>query len=266
MDYQIERLSAQNIQRLVSLYRKVFDPAASKSHLLKKYDTRAVGVDYVGFIAIAPSGIAAAFYGVIPCHFQINGKTVIAAQSADTMTHPDFRKKGLFQVLAKKTYDLARKLNIKFIFGFPNQDSYLGFVKLGWKFLPDQLQVFSMKTSSVAYARLLKRLPFLSDLYNSILVRILGHDRIFPSFFDHEVTTSVKHDDTFCAYKTYYCSYIVNINGASAWIRIDGALKVGVVKGLNKSNSLYFLKKLKSLALRCGCSEVIFMTSKHSSI
>lgn len=266
MNYQIERLSAQNIHHLVSLYRKVFDQATSKSFLLKKYDTKAIGVEYVGFIAIAPSGIAAAYYGVIPCYFQINGETVVAAQSADTMTHPEFRKKGLFQLLGKKTYDLACKLNIKFIFGFPNQDSYPGFVKLGWKFLPDQLQVFSMKTGSLACARLLKRLPLLSELYNFILVTVLGHVRILPSFFDDDVTSGVKHDDTFCAYKTYYRTYIVNINGAFAWIRMDGALKVGAVKGLNKSNSLYFLKRLKSLASRSGCSEVTFITSKYSAL
>ena len=266
MDYQIERLSAQNIQHLVSLYHKVFHQVTSKSFLLRKYDTKAVGIDYVGFIAFAPSGIAAAYYGVIPCYFQINGETVVAAQSADTMTHPDFRKEGLFKLLAKKTYDLARKLNIQFIFGFPNQDSYHGFVKLGWKFVPDQLQVFSMKTGSMPYARMLKHIPFLSDLYNSILVSVLGQDRVFPSFFDDQATTGVKHDHTFCAYKTYYRTYIVNIEGASAWIRIDGALKVGAVKGLNKSNCQYFLARLKSQASRWGCSEVIFITSKYSAL
>ena len=266
MDYQIERLSAQNIQHLVSLYRTVFDQAVSKSFLLKKYDTGAVGVDYVGFIAIADSGIVAAYYGVIPCSFQSNGKTVVAAQSADTMTHPDFRKKGLFQMLAQKTYELARSLNIQFVFGFPNQDSYPGFVKLGWKFLPDQLQVFSMKTGTIAYGRVLKHLPFLSHLYGSILVRVFGHDRITPTFFDDEATTGVKHDETFCTYKTYHSTYIASINECSAWIRIDGALRVGAVKGLNKSNSLYFLNRLKSIASRWGCSEVTFITSKYSSL
>lgn len=264
MEYQIERLSAQNIHHLVSLYLKVFGQVTSKSFLLKKYDTKAIGVDYVGFIAIAPSGIAAAYYGVIPCNFQISGERVVAAQSADTMTHPDFRKKGLFQLLAKKTYELAPTLNIQFIFGFPNQDSYPGFVKLGWKFLPDQLQVFSVKTGSIAYGRLLRRPPVLSHLYDSIISRVLGGERITPAFFDDEATIGQTHDETFCSYKTYHSTYIVPINGGSAWIRMDGALKVGAVKGLNKSNSLHFLKRLKEIASRWGCSEVTFITSKHS--
>ncbi|HET9432970.1 MAG TPA: GNAT family N-acetyltransferase [Chitinophagaceae bacterium] len=266
MDYQIERLSAQNIHHLVSLYRKAFGQVTSKSFLLKKYDTKAIGVDYVGFIAIANSGIVAAYYGVIPCNFQIDGETVVAAQSADTMTHPDFRKKGLFQLLAQKTYELARNLNIQFIFGFPNQDSYPGFVKLGWKFFPDQLQVFSMKTGTIAYGRLLRRLPFLSRLFDSIMNRVLGHDQVSPSFFDDELTIGLTHDETFCTYKTYHSTCIVSINGGSAWIRMDGALKVGALKGINRNNSLQFLKRLKSIASRWGCSEVTFITSKYSSL
>ena len=266
MEYQIERLSAQNIHHLVSLYLKVFGQVTSKSLLLKKYDTKAIGVDYVGFIAIAPSGIAAAYYGVIPCNFQISGERVVAAQSADTMTHPDFRKKGLFQLLAKKTYDLAHTLNIQFIFGFPNQDSYPGFVKLGWKFLPDQLQVFSMQTGTIAYSRLLRRLPLLAHLYHSIMRRILGHERVTPAFFDDNVTTGQTHDETFCTYKTYNSTYIVSINSGSAWIKMDGTLKVGAIKGLNKSNSLHFLRRLKSIASRWGCNEVTFITSKYSAL
>jgi hypothetical protein len=244
----------------------VFDRRTSKSFLLKKYNTKAIGVEYVGFIAFGSSGVAAAYYGVIPCYFQINGETVVAAQSADTMTHPDFRKKGLFQLLAKKTYDLATNLNIKFIFGFPNQDSYRGFVNLGWKFLPDQLQVFSLKASTIAWSWLINRIPFLSDLYNFILVRSFGQDRVLPSFFNDEGTTGVKHGEIFCAYKTYYRTYIVNLYGASVWMRMDGVIKVGAVKGLDKSNSLYILARLKSLASRWGCSEVVFITSKYSAL
>ena len=266
MDYQIERLSAQHIPHLVSLYHKVFDRLVSNAFFLKKYDTKAVGVSYVGFIAIAPTGIVAAYYGVIPCNFRLNGKTVVAAQSADTMTHPDFRKKGLFQMLAKRTYDLARQLNIQFIFGFPNQDSYPGFVKLGWKFLPDHLQVFSMKTGAVAYAKIVRRFPFLYRLYNFTLLRILASTRVTPSFFDDNGSDGVKHDDTFCSYKTYFDTYIVFVNGAYAWIRADGVLRVGAVKGVDKSNSAHFLERVRSLAAKMGCSEVTFITSKHSTL
>jgi hypothetical protein len=123
-----------------------------------------------------------------------------------------------------------------------------------------------MKTGTIAYGRLVKRLPFLSHLYDSILVRVLGHNRVTPTFFDDEVTIGVKHDETFCRYKTYHNTYIVSINGCSAWIRMDGVLRVGAVKGIDKGKFLHFLKRLKSIAARWGCSEVTFITSKYSSL
>ncbi len=264
MDYRIEKLSAENIRHLIPLYKTVFHQKVSHKFLLKKYDTRSVGPEFVGFIAYTPNGVAVAYYGVIPCFFQLNGKKVVAAQSADTMTHPDHRKKGLFQNLALKTYALAAEQNIKFVFGFPNQDSFPGFMKLNWQFLPDQLQAFTIKAANFSYSRLLYRTPGLFSLYNILLNGFFGVEHPDKSFFKEKISDGMIHDDTFCLYKKYNTTHIITIDKVKAWIKVDGKLKVGAVQGLNENNAAGFLKRLTTIASRLGCGEVIFMTSKYS--
>lgn len=63
----------------------------------------------------------------------IDGKEKGAALSMNTMTHPDYQGRGIFPELAMHVYKQCEDSGIELIFGFPNENSYIGFVKkLGW--------------------------------------------------------------------------------------------------------------------------------------
>jgi hypothetical protein len=180
------------------------------------------------------------------------------------MTHPHHRKKGLFQKLAQMTYTLAAQQGIKFVFGFPNQDSYPGFIKLNWQFLRDQLQVFTIKAARFKYARILYKTPGLFPLYSHFMNARFGVDAPGTSFFSEKNSDGVIHDDVFFQYKKYVNTHVVTIDKVKAWIKIDGNLKVGAVHGLTSGNASGFLQRLTTFASRLGCGDVIFITSKHS--
>jgi GNAT superfamily N-acetyltransferase len=72
------------------------------------------------------------YYAIIPYKIKYHQKTIIAAQSVDTATHPNYRGLGIFTRLAKKVYESAGK-RYPFIFGFPSEMAHQGFIKLGWK-------------------------------------------------------------------------------------------------------------------------------------
>jgi len=60
--------------------------------------------------------------------------------SLDTMTHPDYRKRGLFFDLATMVYEKAKKSNIDVVYGFPNKNSFHALSKrLNWIFPDDFL-------------------------------------------------------------------------------------------------------------------------------
>ncbi len=72
-------------------------------------------------------------YAIVPVKAKVGSKIILAAQSLDTMTHPDYRHQKIFETLAKQVYDEAKGDDILLIYGFPNKFSYPGFIKrLNW--------------------------------------------------------------------------------------------------------------------------------------
>ncbi|MGB8839787.1 MAG: GNAT family N-acetyltransferase [Aliidongia sp.] len=76
-------------------------------------------------------------YTVLPTPLILDGVGISGAQSVDTMTHPDFRGRGMFLSLARSCYEEAAN-DIAVMYGLPNENSYPGFIKhLGWMHLDD---------------------------------------------------------------------------------------------------------------------------------
>lgn len=73
-------------------------------------------------------------YAVSPQYLQIGKSKFLATLSMATMTHPDFIGLGIFGGLANSLYEkLEAQLNVKAIWGFPNNNSHAGFIKnLNW--------------------------------------------------------------------------------------------------------------------------------------
>ncbi len=73
-------------------------------------------------------------YAVIPMNVQVHKNLVKAALSVNTMTHPDYERQGIFTYLAEEVYEKCQREDFRFVYGFPNENSYYGFTrKLGWK-------------------------------------------------------------------------------------------------------------------------------------
>lgn len=68
------------------------------------------------------------FYCVMPQIYWINGKKILGSISLNTLVREDFRGMGIFTVLAKECFEECKKRKIHFTLGFPNQNSYPGFI------------------------------------------------------------------------------------------------------------------------------------------
>jgi len=88
-----------------------------------------------GIIRLAEAdGRIVAQYAIAPTLLKIGSKVIKSSLSLDTMTHPDYRRRGMFEVLSKEVYSEAASIGIDIVYGFPNrQTSYPGFIsKLDW--------------------------------------------------------------------------------------------------------------------------------------
>lgn len=61
------------------------------------------------------------------------GKSFQAVRAVDTVTHPDWRGKGIFSRLTSTLLEEIAKEGVSFVFNTPNQFSKPGYLKLGWK-------------------------------------------------------------------------------------------------------------------------------------
>lgn len=82
-----------------------------------------------------------AHYACIPVEWVISGRIVKGIHSMATVTHPDYRGKGLFKLLAQRTYDIAKKEGYEFVSGVANANSYPGFIKHLGFYLIERLDV-----------------------------------------------------------------------------------------------------------------------------
>ena len=90
--------------------------------------TRRVMVD------LAWSGsVLAGHYAVSPVIIYMEGQEYLTGLSMTTMTHPDYRGRGLFVTLAESVYSRMAREGMALVWGFPNDLSHRGFVRdLAW--------------------------------------------------------------------------------------------------------------------------------------
>ncbi len=266
-EYSFVRLNKDNLKDLIFLYKAAFNEITDLSFLEKKYNTSFFGKEDVGFIAYhQASKTPAAYYGVFPIRMDLHGKELLAAQSGDTMTHPDHRGKGLFIKLAMQTYSLAKDLGIHFVFGFPNENSYPGFVKkLNWQHYSN-VNHYKFKGSVFPMDKIVKKLPFLRGIHNLILPKTDT-----SSYFANSLAVqqsnfgNVKHDPAFFKYKTYAPSFIVEIAGVKCWLKVDGRVWVGDIDYCDETKFNEVVDGLIAFTKRKLCSGLMFSVMENST-
>lgn len=262
--YSIYRISKNHINDLISISESAFNLSPPEDYYINKNLTDDFGPSYLGFIAFDSQSEAAAFYGVYSCQMILDGKVYSAVQSGDTMTHKNHTGKGLFIKLASLTYELCSKLNISFVFGFPNYNSYPGFVKkLNWT-CPGNLKEYRVKVFTLPLLKLAKKVPLLGLPYKLYLTFV----NYFFSFRNYVMKSSVicngvggVHRTTeFMNYK-FKCgkSFVLAMKSGKVWLKADGYLILGDAEpSENKFNDL--VNELKRYAFIIGADEVIFQT------
>jgi GNAT superfamily N-acetyltransferase len=65
--------------------------------------------------------------------FQAGDRTINAVRAVDTVTHPEYRRYGIFSALTHHAVERIRNSNIDLIFNTPNAMVLPGYLKLGWQ-------------------------------------------------------------------------------------------------------------------------------------
>lgn len=125
-----QKVEFKNLERFIEIFQLCFNIKVNETYFEWKYKSNPDGevIAFEAFDTVRNKVVA--FYGVMPEKYTIAGVEKTIYQSMDTMTHPDYRNKGLFIKLANLTYDYLKEKNGKsYLIGIPGSNSYYGFVK-----------------------------------------------------------------------------------------------------------------------------------------
>jgi len=268
-EYHIERLSNDNLTDVEKLHAAVYGKVPPPGLFSMKYDTAFTGIQCIGFVAYSKLHLPIAFYAVIPCFLKFEDEIVLAAQSADTMTHPEYRNKGLFVELAMITYQLCENSGIRLVFGFPNQNSMPGFInKLGWK-MTERMDCFIITAATFSLSAFLKKIPVLKNWYAGFQQRLLRkyvvqQQGVTNSVFN-DGYAGVYRDHHYLKYKTYSYTRVIKIDNATLWIKMSSILLVGDIS-VTPGDFEDMMNKLKKLAQKMGLKEIHFHASPGTTM
>jgi hypothetical protein len=269
-EYSIKRIDASSLKDIRYLYWEVHKIKEPINFFRKKFDTSFTGVSNIGFVAYDKNNLPAAFYGIFPCFIEYHGARILAAQSGDTMTHPAHQGKGLFTTLAKMTYELAKENEIQFVYGFPNKNSYPGFIKkLNWVH-KENIKAYAIKIKTIPLAKIAKKINLLKPLYTTYCQSVLFFFKSDKSHFDNSIIDDelggVQRSTDFFKYKEYSPKFIIRLHNKCIWLKIDGRLWLGDVEKCAEKDFQIILKKLKKISFLLGVDIMVFHTSPDTNI
>ncbi len=129
--FEIFKNNGENLDELIKLAKTYYSDSdiINKKYLNWQYYNNPAGKPFLFTSKEIKTQELAGQYLVIPIEFNVFNKKYTGTLSLNTLTSPKYQGKGLFTKMAKATYEDCEDKNAMFTIGFPNPNSYPGFVK-----------------------------------------------------------------------------------------------------------------------------------------
>ncbi|MFT4524337.1 MAG: hypothetical protein ACI85F_000478 [Bacteroidia bacterium] len=265
--YRTERLDDSNLKDVQFLYKKIFGKRISLENLTKKYDTSYTGIKHVTFLAYDGTK-PIAFYGALPQLMNHKGETILAVHTCDSLTLPDYQRKGLHKMLALKAYDLMKEQGVRFVYAFHSENTFHSCKKLDWE-LGITIRGFTIKTAGLPFVKALRKFrPFIGPLNRYNRNVLLPFQIPVETFENSNSNSGLYHvyDQAFFSYKCFTNNLVIKIENVKFWLNITSRVSVGDVVFESETDLLKGIKKLKKLTSQIGLNEILFQTTPGSKI
>ncbi|HZS74961.1 MAG TPA: GNAT family N-acetyltransferase [Candidatus Nitrosotalea sp.] len=119
-------------KQILELFRKTYDKEMTKEFWNWRFEKYPFKQSLIRLSFFDEQLVA--HYLLQPAKLLFKSCEIDALYSMTTMTDPNFSGQGLMTKLANEVYDIGRKLNYRFVYGFANRNSnYMFSKKLGFK-------------------------------------------------------------------------------------------------------------------------------------
>ena len=129
-DWEIFKYEEGNLSEMISITKQNYGEIeiSDEKFLQWQYFKNPVG-DALIKLAKSENNEIVGQYIIIPMKIKVDKEIIKGTLSLNTLTRKDYRGKGIFTGLAESAYKQCKEDGLDFTYGFPNQNSYLGFVK-----------------------------------------------------------------------------------------------------------------------------------------
>ena len=221
---------------------------------------------YIGHMAydqLTPIG----FYGLIITEFTFNKEIVQIGQSVNTTILSKYRKYNLFYHLAELTNSLARKENIKFIYGLPNRPDLFHSI-LEWEYLgPMHKYYFHISTFPLAKIcwKFFRLRPFFLWYFHIVTKRFGTNVRNLSSVKNSiDINFYNLRSERYIDQKISLGASVLSIRNTRLVVGVDYRLKIGEIEDVSLAEFDSILKKLKRLCFWLGITEICFSVDSKS--
>jgi len=265
-EYTIERINDNNLHDVGLLHHAIYGSHLPKGYYHKKYGTAYTGATYTGFIAYN-NRLPIAFYGVVPCFLQCGETRVLAAQSTDTMTHPEYRKKGLLTEVHRYVLNLSREEGIKILFGFGNQDSIPIYKhKYNWEEngIMDRFEIPVRANQIIGFLRTKPVLKNIFTFYQKAVLKryVLPQAGINSQDIQHGYC-GVYRDQQYLEHKKYNDTIVISIGKSKVWVKTSNDLMIGDIELIDNTLD-EVIAGIKKMAKQLGIQKIHFIASRPS--
>ena len=125
------------LEDYANLLSKVYQRDISPQHIIWKHNTSPMGPSLISYALNNQEEMVAA-----RAFWPMYNEAAPLFQPCDTVTRPDFQRRGLFSKLTLACLDVVPDNSA--IVNFPNHNSFPGYLKLGWKLLEENKKVFGI--------------------------------------------------------------------------------------------------------------------------
>lgn len=130
VNYRELRMDDDDISEYISLFNQVFSGEKMTENLFRwKNLDNPCGPSIITVAEESDRFIGACSFWA--SHLLLDNQPVLCYQSCDTMVHPSFRRSGVFSMIIP-ALEMVRGRGGDMVYGFPNENSFPLFRKLGW--------------------------------------------------------------------------------------------------------------------------------------
>lgn len=122
-EFALRRGTAEDFPSVTRLSRAVYGVDRSMENIRWLYEKNPAGPCSFWLAEDRQTGVVVALRPVFPWRVRVSGRDTLVAQAGDAMTHPTYRRRGLFSRLVRTAWEELRDQNIPFAFSFSNPGS-----------------------------------------------------------------------------------------------------------------------------------------------